>query len=414
MGLRPDRFWANVARVLGGTALAQTIPLLASVVIARLVAPAEFGIFATWLGVTQLAAVVITGRYEVALALEPDGAQRRTAMLATLGVALAASAVIALGVMCWMALSGPGKVGVVLVWLFAPTALAVAGSQAWQALAAAEGRLAELSRMRILQAASVTALQLAFAWLWPTASALAAAQVVGLALALIAAAVWLPLGVRSRAEARSLRYDAIAFLQRHRRFPLFSLPADAINALTAQLPLLVIGSRFGAEAAGQLALAMRVLGAPVALLGGSVLDVFKRESAAAWRDHGHCVGVFARTFKGLTAGALLVATLLGFCAPWLFESVFGGAWRTSGTIALWLLPLFALRFVASPLSYLFYVAGKQHVDLVWQAFLLAVVAATLYRPPQFDTTLQVYSLGYCTMYLIYLALSYRYSRGGLR
>ena len=191
---------------------------------------------------------------------------------------------------------------------------------------------------------------------------------------------------------------------------MLSLPADSINSAAAQLPLLIVGSRFGAENAGLLALTLRVLGAPIALLGSAVLDVFRRRSAASWRVQGHCSEDYTRTFNVLALGSLAALPLALFTEP-LFAFAFGERWRMSGTIALWLLPMFALRFVASPLSYLFYVAGKQHVDLAWQCGLLAMTLGTLWLPPSPSAALLAYSAGYSAMYGLYLALSYRYSRG---
>ena len=172
-----------------------------------------------------------------------------------------------------------------------------------------------------------------------------------------------------------------------------------------------MGSRFGAEAAGCLALTLRVLAAPVGLLGSAVLDVFRRESAAAWRQHGQCREAFDRTFRVLAAGSTVAVLLLTAWAEPLFMLAFGERWKLAGTMALWLLPLFALRFVASPLSYLFYVAGKQHVDLVWQGLLLAVTLATLWAPADARAALIGYSAGYSAMYVVYLLMSFRYSRG---
>ena len=80
-------------------------------------------------------------------------------------------------------------------------------------------------------------------------------------------------------------------------------------------------------------------------------------------------------------------------------------------MATWLLPLFALRFVASPLSYTFFIAGRQRINLVWQIALLAMTVGTLIFLPEYRTTLQAYSAGYCLLYLVYLRLSYTLSCG---
>jgi hypothetical protein len=61
-----------------------------------------------------------------------------------------------------------------------------------------------------------------------------------------------------------------------------------------------------------------------------------------------------------------------------------------------------------------YIAGKQHVDLVWQIALLAMTIAALNIPYGHDIALQVYSAGYSFLYVVYLAMSYRFSLGNRR
>jgi O-antigen/teichoic acid export membrane protein len=90
---------------------------------------------------------------------------------------------------------------------------------------------------------------------------------------------------------------------------------------------------------------------------------------------------------------------------------FGEPWRQAGVIAIWLMPMFALRFVASPLSYVFYIAGKQQVDLVWQCALLAMTLASFMLTSSFEGYVKLYAAGYSLLYVIYALLSYHYSKG---
>ena len=95
----------------------------------------------------------------------------------------------------------------------------------------------------------------------------------------------------------------------------------------------------------------------------------------------------------------------------LFAVAFGEPWRQAGAIAIWLTPIFALRFVASPLSYVFYIAGKQHVDLLWQCNLLVVTIASFMITTSFEKSLKMYALGYGILYVVYALLSYHFSKG---
>ena len=59
----------HVLTLLTGSGLAQAIALAVSPLLTRLYAPGQFGLFALYLSVVALLAVVATGRYELAIVL---------------------------------------------------------------------------------------------------------------------------------------------------------------------------------------------------------------------------------------------------------------------------------------------------------------------------------------------------------
>jgi O-antigen/teichoic acid export membrane protein len=413
MNHQPNIFWHNVGLVFSGTAIAQAVPLIGSLIIARIYAPVEFGVFATWLGIISVVAVVLTGRFEAALAVVADGQPRNLAVWATLTITALSACVLSVLVLVSV-LVFPDTLHFysrALVWFFVPTSFFMACINTWQCWAAAEGQLRALTAMRISQAIAITGTQILASWLMPTAVGLAFGHFFGALLAVLVAAWLMPLRRENSEDNTSLWIDMKCFWRTQHRFPMLALPADAINTVAGQLPVLILASRFGAEVAGLLALALRVLGAPIGLLGASVLDVFKRSSAASFREHGHCRHDYWRTFKVLTTGAIVATIVIVFSSEPLFELAFGERWRQAGIFAAWLMPMFALRFIASPLSYVFYVAGKQHIDLIWQVALLLMTLAALYLPPNYTHAILAYSVGYSLLYIVYLALSWRFSKG---
>lgn len=404
------RFWSNVASVLSGTAVAQLIPIIGSFALARLYAPTAFGGFSVWLGFVLILAVITTLRLEMALVVVEDGAPRKAAaqlVLATIIVIGAGGGLLLWGL--WMA-------GVVLPDIQKPllfvsvilAAMMTAASDTVQNWAASNGQYSELVRIRIVQAVTIVAGQLLAVKFAATAEMLVCGHIAGLAMALVVAFARLPVSFPSPSGFWKRLW---AFWTSHSRFPLFALPADAINSLSAQLPLLVVAARFGNESAGLLALTMRVLGAPIGLLGRSVLDVFRRHAAEAFRRTGSCRTEYLDTLKVLTLGSVALVLGVFFLAKPIFIMAFGPDWEMSATMAVWLVPLFALRFVASPLSYVFYIVGKQNVDLIWQLALFAIVSAALWLPRSLGQSLYAYAYGYSAMYLIYLGISYRLSKG---
>jgi len=416
LNLKGNSFWRSVGSVLTGTAVAQIIPVFGSLVIARQYLPSEFGTFAGWLGAVLVLAVMLTGRFETSLAVVEDGEPRRFAVISTLYTVILAALAVSLLLVLWLVMGGLTLFSwgmefyLNLVLSLIPVALLVAFSETWQSWAAAEGKFRHLSVIRITQAFSIVVLQIAFGELNPTADFLAFAHGMGVLVSLFVAWRIMPLGHFPDKLFPVVR----EFWRAQHRFPKLSLPADVINSVAGQLPILIIATRFGADVAGLLAMTIKVLGAPIGLLGRAVLDVFKRHASAAFRTRGECRAEYIKTFKVLGLASIAFSCVMFFISESLFAFVFGENWRLSGTIAVWMLPLFAMRFVASPLSYMVYIVGKQHIDLIWQILLLMLTVFSLSLLHPYSLSLQIYSIGYGLLYVIYLFMSYNFSLGDSR
>lgn len=402
-------YWKNIASVLTGSAVAQMIPLLASLIIARLFSPAEFGVFSVWLGLVMLLAVFLTCRYDMALPIQEDGLPRQIGVIATtLMVLLLSFLITMISIVIFTLYPRLLTYPIELVVMLLPAASLLSIVTLWQSWAAADGKYGILSSMRIAQAALVTIAQVVAGLISADAVSLAFAQIIGTLIALVFSVYLLPL--KNFLETYS-QNEIFNFWVRQRKFPFFSLPADFINTASSQLPILIIASRFGADIAGMVALSMKVLGAPIGLLGKAVLDVFKRYAASSYKERGECREEYVKTFKVLALGSMLFCIPMIFVSEPLFVLAFGHEWVRAGEISVWLLPLFAFRFIASPLSYMVYIAEKQHLDLFWQIGLLGVTLFCLGFFSEYKTALQSYSLGYSLLYLIYLGMSYQFSRG---
>jgi O-antigen/teichoic acid export membrane protein len=160
-------------------------------------------------------------------------------------------------------------------------------------------------------------------------------------------------------------------------------------------------------------LTQRVLYAPVALLAASVLEVFKRQSVHEFETVGHCTQAYRYTFRVLLLLGLGPSLLLFAFSPMLFAWVFGASWRAAGELAQILAPLYFLNFIASPLSYVFFVSGKQKIDLVWQVALFAMTVSTFVVPGTLHQNVLWYTMGYSMLYLVYLRLSWQCSQNRL-
>jgi len=405
-------FLRLVGRVLLGMVTAQGIALLGSLLVARIYIPSQFGLYSTWQATVMMVALAITGRYEAAIVVVPGGACRRQAILSSLTLVGCMGVLLLLlaGLMLPF-ISLPSSIMGQHVLLAITASVLAASIQIFQSWATAEAQYDELSYFRIAQATGIVVAQVAGGLVSPTAPSLMTGfilgQMIGLAWALRAYRL-----SDLRAWCRSMRWVRIAaFYRRHYRFPVYSLPADLMNLTAWQIPLFVISSRFGLEAAGLYAMALRILGGPISLLSAAVLDVFKKSAASSYREVGSCRAEYIRTLMILLpiGGAFWIAVQL--FSEFFFGFAFGAEWMRAGTVAIWLAPMFALKFAASPLGFVLYIAGCQLVDLLWQVSLLVATSVALTVPTSFESAVRTYALGYAGLYVVYLMLSYHFSRG---
>ena len=401
-------YWKNVSVVFSGAVVAQIIPIVGALFIARIYTPSDYGAYSLWLAVVFILGVIFTLRYEAALALEGDGEERSSAVVATLCtivlVGVLFSAIMVLTCLAFPALIQ--QFSYLALISFMPAGIFLSFNMVLQGWAAADGRYNQLNALRLIFASSVTLLQIVAGLVFASELTLLLMHTLGLFISFCFALCLYPIPIKS---IRSIRYTMISFWQRRRRFPIFSLPADLTSTVTAQLPLIIVTSRFGNEIGGLLALTLRILSAPLGILGKAVLDVFKRYAVVEMNETGSCKNIYIKTFKILCLGSIgLVVGVLLF-AEWLFTVAFGSEWAEAGLYAIWLLPLFALRFVASPLSYTIYIVEKQNWDLVWQVGLLIVTFFALSASGDFRSVVLLYGYTASLMYLIYLYVTYKLS-----
>ena len=404
-------FWRHVSSVFFGTLLAQSIPIIGSLFITRIFAPSEFGEFSTWLAIVTFFSIVITLRFEAVLVIVEDGIDKVKSVFIISATTILMAVIFFIFLILLNYLTG-GRyflpASTILLMAITPAALLLALNQIWQAWAASEGLYAKLNIMRLVQATILVAIQIGLGMKSPTAISLVMGFVVASGIAFAWSATAMPKIIYR--EFFNLK-DFRKFFYRYKNFPLYALPADSINTAVGQLPILVISHRFGNDAAGYLALTMRVLGAPIGLVGKAVLDVFKRHAIQSIKEIGNCKGLYINTFFALSLASLAMIAGTILFGEDIFRIAFGREWIFSGQMAIWLLPMFAMRLIASPLSYMAYLVERQRIDLFWQLALAIVTIVTLYIFPSHEATLIGYSIGYALMYVVYVLISYQLSKG---
>lgn len=417
--LRRGGFGRQILTVLTGTGLAQLITLFSAPVLTRLYAPDQYGIFANVAAICAIAAVLSTGRYESSIMIPTGNAEAFACVKLSLLVSVYISATMAVVVPLW----GGGLLTLLRVeidprYLFVvPVYTFLSGSyQAIYAWLIRTGLFSAISLSRVGAAVVSVAVTLAVGSQHPKASGLVAGLVAGQICA--CCFLWHSVGCKTWKAMLGVSQEKILDAAvRFKRFPAYAVPSDLCNSAAQQLPSILLLAHFGAGAAGLFALTQRMLSLPISLLSSSILDVFKKRAADDLAELGNCRRLFLKTMFLLTVVALLPLLVILLGAPLIFGLVFGPQWMQAGVYAQILAPMFFLRFIASPLSYVLYLTERQSLDLLGNIAMLTVSTLGILIGAYYqsvDLGLSLFSGNCCFIYALYILISFRSSSGKQR
>lgn len=406
---------ASTKITFSGLVIAQAISLLGSLIIARIFAPSEFGLFATWLGITSITSILLSWRLELSLVTVPDGKERLRAFRLVLVTIICSTLLLSiLTSLAWNFIDYIQNQTKLFIIMFVLVACLASMMQAWLSWAVADGDYKSVSFSRILQALMVIGTQILIGLISPSADSLMMGHAFGLIVTLLISLKIKPIPQINLWPILFISDQLMKFWASNKKFIAYSLPADLLSVATSYIPLFLIVHYHGPSEGGLFALVVRILGGPISLAGTAVLDVFKRNASVAVRESGNCRHVYLTTFKLLFGMSLLMIAIVVPFSEIFFEIAYGEAWRNAGIVALWLLPLFVAKFIASPLSYVFYIVGAQRIDLIWQSVLLLITLLVFIMTSSFEHAVQAYSIGYAFMYMLYAVISFRLSQGYVR
>lgn len=366
-------FRRNVATLMGGTALAQAIPLLAAPMLARMYAPEQFGALALLLAVANPVSLVVAGRYELTVVLPRS--DERANLLARLGLMLAVIVSLMLG-------------GLVVV-LRTPLADRLGGSSAlWPLLLAVPlfammGFFQPLNQWlirkqaframgvnKMVQTTAITLISLVLGWcavhhglLWGYLAGWAAYVLVGMVQASLTGFRFRPLHMGAMREAS----------REHRDFPLYNTLPALLQTLTLSVPVFVMVRLFGEDATGQLNLCRQTVFLPVTFFATSWMQVYTQRASHTVSERLPVLPGLRGSLLALTGMASGLALTLIIAGPFLFGLVFGGDWTEAGLFARILAIPIALHFITTPLTVLLPPLGHIKGLSLWQVLYFALV-----------------------------------------
>lgn len=195
-----------------------------------------------------------------------------------------------------------------------------------------------------------------------------------------------------------------AFALRNMRHMAYATPSALINTLSRQLPLLLIGQVGGDRQTALFGLSIRVVGAPLGILGIGMVDIYK-VSVRRFQQNRN-TATFKLGFMFSVIGSATVGVIVVNFAQLLVSMFMDTAWVGLDETIILLLPLFLMRFVTSPMSYMMVVTSRQNWDIMWQISWLLTVVSVFFFSTGYEATLVIYSIAGVVFYAVYGVISY--------
>lgn len=408
----------NISTLMVGTFLSAAIPILFSPIMTRIFTTADYGVLGLYMSVSGLLGVLAYAHYSQAIMLAKDHQDALQVLWFTLlfCVAVAALTLIVLLILFfftpWIRNSAMGW-----WYFFIPVSVFLNGASASLMIwANRHQQYRMLAANRILQAALTVVVQITIGLLINDESGL----MLGLLAGQLISVVLLLLSFRKRPDAALGRPDTDRFrsiAKQYKSLLFYSTPSEFINNLINQTPIFLLQKFGGLSYVGSYNFTQRFLGLPQQFLSTAIVEVFKQKASASYNTQGNCRDVFVKTFKMLTLLAIIPFSIIVLFAPPLFAFVFGEEWREAGVFAQFLSVLFFFRFIVSPLTFVYVIAGRLREDFWLHILFLVLTTLAFIVGDRFisDKTylILVYSFSYTFVYLIYLVRSYQFSKGKL-
>lgn len=373
-------FVRDAAKLVGGTAFAQGLAILASPILTRLYGPEAYGISAMFIALTSVAIAVACFRYEMAIMLpkrDEDAQNLLSLSIASAGI-LSVLTIPILWLQGKEILHHLGFEGVEPYLWMAPIYIFLSGTfMALNYWNTRSKQYSRLSSVRVAGSISTTGAQLSTGLAGhASGGSLIAGNVLGSAVStmVLGALIW-----RESHDAfnRNISFKGISrVFYRYKRFPIYDTWSTLLNTISWLLPTFLLSQFFSTDVIGYFALSMTVLQMPMNLIGSSVAQVFFQRASEAKRE-GRLATLVESTAVNLWMLGILPILILSLAGVDIFSVIFGARWAEAGEytqiMALW---IFAM-FITSPISTLFSVFEKQRSSLILNLITLPIRASAL-------------------------------------
>jgi len=382
-------FKANLFTFMTGTAVAQIITVAASPILTRLFTPKAFGAFGVYMSIVSIVTAVATLRYDQALMLPKENKDAAHLFWASL-LSVISFSVLSLFI-CFLFLNKiilALKVPELGVWiLFLPFSIFLSGAyltlNTWSTR---QKKFKRASISQVVRSATVSGVQVSSGVMKTGPAGLIGGAVIGDLFASFVLAFQVKCD-DERILKEGFHWDSIKRLGKHYSdFPVYSSTQNFLNAVSQNIPVLLLARFFGPAVVGFYAFGVRVIQLPMNFVLTSLREVLFQKASEVYNTGGDTYALFKKTTLGLIAIGIAPALIIILWGPVIFGFVLGKGWVIAGEYARWLVLWMMCMFSNLPAVLFAQIYRKQRALLIQDIVLLffrvlAIIIGSLYNDP---------------------------------
>lgn len=409
----------NSLKLISGTLLAQVIPFVFYPILGRLFLPSDFTLMANFTAIVVIVSVLVSCQYRQVILIART--EKNATNIFVLGFILTViGSVFFTGILYLFKnqlteLLNQPALGDIL-YLIPITVISLNIFELYNEWCVRQKCFSNLSLNKIVNSSALSLTKVGCGFFL-----ISIGLVVGDVIGRVVSACFCLVGMFKR-EFKIKGIVSVARLKyvayRYKECPLNLMPAQLMNTIGGQMPVLILTSFFLSDDVGQFTMAYSVMALPAAIVSLAVKDVFRQRANEVYIKKGNCKEVYISTMKVISIISLLGFSFLAMITPWLFPFFLGESWVLSGVYARILCPMIAISFVSEVGAGMFVISGHIKQGMFWQfAYVLLSIFSLLFSSMIFKNmiiTIICFTVVRAVLYTVNFRLTYQYSKGDLQ
>jgi lipopolysaccharide exporter len=358
-----NNFIKNILILATGTAFSQIIIFISLPIITRLYSVNEFGILSLFIAIVAIISLISSLRYESAIML-PKSEKNALSLFVLSFIILV---FITLSIIVIMYLFKSILINnyynlEIFYWLIPLNIFILGAYQIFVSFYSRKKEYKSLALNRIIQSSSIAGLQVSNGYYNFFELGLIYSKIIGELLSLL-------VYIKRFLNQYKIKINKINILRIisnakiYKNFPKYQTLSVFVNSLSQNFPVILLTFFYSIEIGAFYALTIRIIQAPISLIGGSIRQVYYQEASELFRNNKSILNLYIKTTLNMTKLFIIPFFIILIFGKDIFTIFFGNKWEISGLFAQILIFWIFTTFINPPSTLIFQIFNIQNIQL---------------------------------------------------